>query len=275
LVTDGHPPGSAPPSAKAAAGATNWLQTFKPRPTAAARLFCFPFAGGGAQSFSQWPNQLPENVELCAVQLPGRETRMREPPIADAHALVRAMAPSLVPKMREPFVLFGHSMGAILAFELARLLETQWQLSPRLLIVSGRVAPHRRPPREPINRLPQSEFVEGLRHLNGTPPEILADQQLMAMIAPMLRADFAVHEEYNYRTDTRLQCDVLALGGLRDPEAGRTAIGDWRQMTEGAFSLRMFPGDHFFIQSAQTLLLRTLSLELRHAIERVPVLQGD
>jgi medium-chain acyl-[acyl-carrier-protein] hydrolase len=274
LVTKGNLPGPAA-GAKVAASATNWLQVFKPGAAAAARLFCFPFAGGGAQSFSQWPEQLPENVELCAVQLPGRETRLREPPIADAHALVRAMVPALAPRMREPFILFGHSMGAILAFELARLLETQWQLSPRLLIVSGRVAPHRRPPRAPINKLPQAEFVEGLRHLNGTPPEILADRELMAMITPMLRADFAVHEEYIYRKDVPLQCDVLALGGLRDPEAGRTAIGDWREMTQGAFSLRMFPGDHFFIQSAQTLFLRTLSLELRRAIEPAPVFQGD
>jgi medium-chain acyl-[acyl-carrier-protein] hydrolase len=241
---------------------THWLQTFRPREAAPLRLFCFPHAGGGAQTFRSWPDSLPEDLELCAVQLPGREVRLREKPYADVHALARALCPALAPALDKPFMLFGHSMGALIAFETARLLQEQFDLTPERLIVSARVAPQLPPPRPPINSLPQAQFIEALRRMNGTPAQILDDADMMASLAPMLRADFALHEEYQYRPEPRLHCGVVAFGGLRDPEAGRAGLDAWRAVTDGSFSLRMVPGDHFFLHSAQSLFLRMLSIEL-------------
>ncbi len=245
-----------------------WLQVHAPNANASMRLFCFPFAGGSAQAFRDWRDYLPQSIELCAVQLPGREMRQREMPMANADEIVDALLPILTPLMDRPFTLFGHSMGAIIAFELARRLQQEGKPAPECLVVSGRVAPHRPLTRAPINHLSRDEFIEGLRHLGGTPAEVLGDSELMSLIEPMLRADLAVHEDYTYRAEPRLKCDVLAFGGLRDPEAGRGDVEAWREATDGSFSLQMMPGDHFFIRSAQPLFLRALSIELRKAMAR-------
>ena len=195
---------------------------------------------------------------------------MRETPFSDVHALVRTLVPALIPHMDQPFALFGHSMGALIAYEAARLMQEEFALTPQQLIVSARVAPHCSLTRAPINKLPQAEFVEGLRQLNGTPHDVLGDESLMALIGPMLRADLAIHEEYLHQPGSRLRSDILAFGGLRDTEAGRAGLNAWREMTAGSFSLRMLPGDHFFIQSAQNVFLRMLSIELQELLLRLP-----
>jgi medium-chain acyl-[acyl-carrier-protein] hydrolase len=183
--------------------------------------------------------------------------------------MVEAMAPAIAPYLNKPFVLFGHSMGALVAFELARKLRRDHQTLPECLIVSGRVAPHVAIPRSPLNDLPQAEFVEGLKQLNGTSREVLEDEGLMSLITPMLRADLAVHENYRYTPEAPLSCDILALCGLHDTEAGREGVEAWQSYTDGRFTRRMFPGDHFFIQSAQALYLRMLSSELYQVIRKI------
>lgn len=252
------------------AGTNVWMQVFERRESASLRLFCFPFAGGGAQSFRSWLAQLPSSVELCAAQLPGREMRLRETPFSDARALVRAMLPELMTQTDKPFVLYGHSMGALIAYETARLMQEEHAVSPVRLIVSGRVAPHFALARPPINKLPQDELIAGLKQLNGTPREILEDNDLISLIGPMLRADLAMHEEYVHEPGPRLACDILAFGGLCDTEAGRAGLNAWQEMTAGPLTLRMLPGDHFFIQTAQSLFLRMLSIELNRLIGGLP-----
>jgi medium-chain acyl-[acyl-carrier-protein] hydrolase len=250
-----------------------WVQVFKPQESAIARLICFPFAGGGAQSFNKWPAHLPDGIELLAVQLPGRETRMRETPLSDVSCLLDAMLPEIQGYLDRPFILYGHSMGALIAYEFARRMQ-RLSLAPECLMVSARVAPHRRPPREPINKLPQAEFVEALRQLNGTPEEVLGNEDLMALIVPMLRADFMLNEEYVYAAEPRLDCDILAFGGLADLETERQGMDDWREVTDGEFGLRMVPGGHFFIQTAQTLFLRMLSIEIYQRTKHLRPLQS-
>jgi medium-chain acyl-[acyl-carrier-protein] hydrolase len=245
-----------------AAKANSWILQPKPNASASLRLFCFPFAGGGAQSFRTWPDALPSAVEVCPVQLPGRELRIKETPFSNVAAMLEPLAAAIRPNLDKPFAFFGHSMGAIIAFELARKLRRDHNLLPECLIVSARVAPHLPIPREPINSLPPAEFIEALKGLKGTPKEVLENKALMEIVTPLLRADLAVHEEYSYSEETRMECPILAFGGLQDTEASRQAIDAWGQHTSNNFVRRMLPGDHFFIVTAQTLFLRTLSQEL-------------
>jgi medium-chain acyl-[acyl-carrier-protein] hydrolase len=248
------------------ANANRWIVQHRPNPHCSLRLFCFPFAGGGAQTFRTWHESLPPSVEVCVVQPPGRETRMRETPFSSVFPMVEALAPAIIPFLDKPFVFFGHSMGAILAFELARQLRREKRPLPECLIVSARVAPQVPIPRAPIHNLPQAEFIAGLKALNGTPKEVLEDESLMGLITPLLKADLAVHEAYAYQAELPLACDIFAFGGLQDAEAGREAVLAWREQTARKFLVRMVPGDHFFINSAQALFLRMLSSELYQII---------
>jgi medium-chain acyl-[acyl-carrier-protein] hydrolase len=175
--------------------------------------------------------------------------------------LVEALAAAL-PLAGVPFAFFGHSMGALIAFELARELARRGRPGPLHLFVSGRRAPQVPDREEPLHRLPDPEFVVRLRELNGTPEEVLANGELMQLLLPLLRADFAVHETYEYRPGEPLAVPISALGGIADPEVRRDDLEAWRPETRGAFRLRMLPGDHFFLLSARRLVTEAVARDL-------------
>jgi medium-chain acyl-[acyl-carrier-protein] hydrolase len=237
-----------------------WLMWPRPNPAGRLRLICIPYGGGGAQIFHTWPDLLPAEVEVCAVNLPGHGRRLTEPAISELPKLVEVLSP-MVPRDR-PFALFGHSMGALLSFELARRFSQDQGCRPLHLFVSGCYAPHLPDP-HPIHALPDAEFVEELRCLNGIPKEVQQNQELMELMLPTLRADFKLTETYVYRSEPPLQCGITVYGGWTDPLAPRGLLDGWRQHTIGKFSVRMFPGDHFFVHSAQELLLGFVSSELK------------
>lgn len=195
------------------------------------------------------------------MQLPGREGRLREPPFTRIEPLIAALADHL-PFADLPFAFFGHSMGALVAFELARELARRGEPSPRHLFVSGRRGPQVPSREEPLHDLPEPRFLVRLRELNGTPEEVLAHPELMEIILPLLRADFTLHETYDYRPDASLPIGVSALGGVADPEVNRDDLEAWRGETGGPFRLRMFPGDHFFVLSARRLVLEAVARDL-------------
>jgi medium-chain acyl-[acyl-carrier-protein] hydrolase len=248
--------------------ATAWLGRFKPNPRARLRLFCFPYAGGGTLAYRGWAEQLPDWVEVCPVQLPGREHRTREPALRRIPDIVEAAAESLLPYLDKPFALFGHSMGALVSFDLARLLRGRYENAPAGLFVSGCPAPHVKRRRPPTYDLPELEFVNKLRALNGTPRELLDDPDLMCVLLPLLRADFEASETYSYVAGPPLDCPVAAFGGTADPEAERRDIREWCEHTTAAFSLKMFPGDHFFLHSARPLLLAAIAQQLQLLVAR-------
>lgn len=246
-----------------------WLVNFKPHAQAKLRLFCFPYAGGTATIFRTWQESLPATIEVCPVHLPGRGKRLRETPFTDYQSFVQAIAEGLQPYLDKPFALFGHSLGAMLSFELARLLRRLHLPQPRHLFVSGRRAPQVVNSEPPAHVLPDEQFVATLRKLNGTPAEALEHPELMQLMLPLLRADFAVCDTYTYVPEEPLAIPITAYGGLFDTGISREQVEGWRQHTTASFSLRMLPGDHFFINTSQTTLLRLLLEDLTPLLSQV------
>jgi len=178
-------------------------------------------------------------------------------------ALIEALAQPLLPLLDKPFALFGHSLGALVSFELSRHLRTSYGIRPVRLFVSAGPAPQIPHRGLPVHNLPKREFLEELRRLNGTPAELLNQQELMDIVLPSLRADFALYESYRYSNEPPLDCPISAYGGLNDPHVKRRDLEGWRDQTRVSFSIRMFPGDHFFFRTAEPSLLRVLAQELR------------
>lgn len=248
---------------------TPWLSCFRPNTDAALRLFCFSYAGGSAAIFRNWAESLPRAVEVCAVQLPGRGSRLLEPSATHLLTLVAEIAQGLEPYLDQPCAFYGHSMGALVAFELARLLHRTAQVELSHMFVSGCSSPQTISADEPTYNLPDDQFIERLRELNGTPGELLENPELMQLMLPIIRADFMALETYSYVKQPLLTCPITAIGGLEDATVSYDDIKAWSEQTTATFSARMLPGDHFFIHSAKTLLLQVLSKELHQLVARV------
>jgi medium-chain acyl-[acyl-carrier-protein] hydrolase len=238
-----------------------WITCAKPNAQACLRLFCLPYAGGGSSIFRRWPQGLPSNVEVCTLQLPGRESRLHEMPFQRLLPLAETVAEAMLPHLDDPFALFGHSMGAKIAFEVARYLRKKYELEPVHLFVSGARAPQLPSTEPPTYNLPEPEFLEKLESLNGTPKEVLEQPELLELVIPLLRADFEVVQTYEYLPGPLLSCPITAYGGLQD-EVDRDHLEGWGNHTISSFKLRMLPGDHFFLKSSEHLLLRSLASEL-------------
>jgi medium-chain acyl-[acyl-carrier-protein] hydrolase len=241
---------------------TAWLNFPKPNPKAPLRLFCLPYAGGSAMLFRTWQNLLSPEIEVCAIELPGRGVRMREPPFTRMDPLIAELAEALNPFLEKPFAIFGYSLGALIGFELARYLRQTSKIMPAHLFVAGRQAPQIPPARPPRYNLPDPEFIDELRRLNGTPQEIFEHQELTQIMLPILRADFELVETYSYQPGPPLDVSISAYGGLEDPETPRNELEAWREQTTASFRLQMFPGDHFFLNTSQPVVFESLSREL-------------
>jgi medium-chain acyl-[acyl-carrier-protein] hydrolase len=232
------------------------------------RLFCFPFAGGGASLFRSWSDRLPSAITVRPIQLPGREDRFGEPAFTCLQPLVDDVITSILTQAHLPFALFGHSMGSLIAFEVARRLRRLHARQPKCLFVSGRRAPQLPDSEPPLSGLPAADLVRELRRLNGTPAWVLECAELMEFILPTLRADFAVSETYLYRDEPPLDCPIHAFGGAGDPDAGHEDLVAWSRQTAGQFVLRIFPGDHFYFipEAGQTALFGALQQDMEEIL---------
>lgn len=242
----------------------------RPRPCAAPRLrlLCAPYAGGGASLFRSWPDRLPPDAEVLAVQLPGREKRLAEPPCTDLGYAVARIFRELLPLLDRPLALFGYSMGTRIAYELARTMRLRAGTEPLHLFVAACSAPHVPESSPPRYDLPDDAFKEALQRLGGTPPEVLENAELMDLFLPMIRADFALKEGYVHRPWPPLACPVTAYGGLGDAEAPEAAMRAWQASSRGRFRLRLFAGGHFFLHDRESELLEDISQTLAapHAV---------
>ncbi len=239
-----------------------WLAYREANPRARLRMFCFPYAGGGASAYRGWGASMPKEVEVCPVQLPGREGRLREPPFTRSTEMISAIADALTPWLDLPFVFFGHSMGAAIGYELTRELRRRGRTLPLHLFVAGRRAPQLPAREEPIHDLPEPEFIERVRELNGTPEEVLQHAELMKLLIPLLRADFAVNETYEWVEEAPFDIGISAFGGLADPDVLRDDVEAWSVHTRGRFRMRMMPGDHFFLHTQKDLILESVARDL-------------
>jgi medium-chain acyl-[acyl-carrier-protein] hydrolase len=240
-----------------------WFQRRHHRPGARMRLFCFPHAGGGVATYRVWADRLPPDIDVCAVQMPGRDARAREAPCSDLPLLVESLAAGLAPHVDLPFAFFGHSLGALVAFEVTRQLRRQGGPLPVHLIVSARRAPQLPNVDTPTYDLPEPAFVDTLvRRYNGIPPAVLAEPELLAMFLPVLRADLEMTETYRYAPEDPLDVPITVLGGLEDRLAARADLAAWKDMTRAAFSLHMMAGGHFFVHTAPDEPLRIVTRQL-------------
>ena len=242
-------------------GLKPWLGQHKLNPDATLRLLCFPYAGGSSLIYREWQKALPANIDVCAIQLPGRGHRLSEPAFTNLHELVKVAAEPLLSILDRPYAMFGHSMGAMIAFELAHLLREKHGLEPAHLFVSSRRAPHLPTERVTYN-LPEAEFVSEINQLNGTPREVLEHPELMELLLPLLRADFELIQTYKYVPKAPLHCPVTVIGGSEDDEVSDDKLTGWREHTTGEFSLRIVPGDHFFINTARPQVLELIARSL-------------
>jgi medium-chain acyl-[acyl-carrier-protein] hydrolase len=242
--------------------ADRWITRPRPLPRARLRLFCLAHAGGGASSYRGWADVLPASVEVCPVQLPGRESRISEPPFNRAEPLVEALADAVDGHLDLPFALFGHSNGALLSFELARTLRARGRPGPVHLFPSGRRAPDLPADTPPIRDLPEAEFLADLQELGGLPPQLLEHRELLELLVPLLRADVSIHETYEFREQAPLACPMTVYGGVSDAKVSRAQLEAWARHSAGPFTLRMFPGGHFYLQEHRDTTLRTLTADL-------------
>ena len=194
--------------------------------------------------------------------------RASEPPFTKLSPLIESLTHALRPFLDKPFALFGHSMGGLISFEFTRELRRRFGLQPEALFLAGRQAPPIQDRTTARYDLPEPQFIEELRRLNGTPPEILEQPELMRLLVPLLRADFEVCQTYVYESGPPLDCPMFVFSGFEDDEVSYEELESWRPHTTGTFSLRMLPGDHFFIRTSQSQLLEMISEELRQVLNK-------
>ena len=220
--------------------------------TAALRLVCFSHAGGGVAMFHRWRAALPGWLDLVPITLPGHDGRLGEAPCTDLRRLAGVLVDELKTIFIRPYALLGHSMGAWLAFELARAVRRQQTACglrpPELLVVAASRPPHARSSEPPIHLLPDDELVAEVdRRYGGIPAGVRASRELLQLLLPALRADLQMIETYDYDDERPLGTPILALGGTEDSAVSVAELGEWRRHTTGEFSLRLFPGRHFFL----------------------------
>ena len=249
-------------------------KVFNDDPSASLTLICFPHAGGHASQFKRWTVELPAGVEVRGFQMAGRGDRLREPPYTDLRTLVEDTVQDIAKSVHRPFAIFGHSLGAIVGFEVARLLRTRGLTSPVHLFVAGRRAPQLPLTDPPTYNQSDEELICALRELNGTPAEVLADRELLRVLLPSLRADFSLAQTYNYVHDFPLRCPISVFGGSDDEESLENRLDEWRVQTTAQFRRYLIEGDHFFVHTNGRPLLRLIASELRLHLDRTGLPNG-
>ncbi|WP_432035801.1 thioesterase II family protein [Streptomyces cucumeris] len=248
-----------------ASGADTWLRRYQEAPDSAIRLLCFPYAGGSASYYLPVAKALAPSVEVLAVQYPGRQDRYREPCLDDLHELADAVVAAVRERagiFDRPLALFGHSMGATLAYEVALRLEERAGVTPAALFVSGRRAPSTRRD-ETVHQRDDEGVLRELRRLNGTDGQVFQNEELLRLAMPAIRGDYHAIETYRCVPGQRVGCPVTALTGDADPRTTIDEVRAWQRHTSGAFEYQVFPGGHFYLNDQVPSVVKTVAARLR------------
>jgi len=224
-------------------------------------LYCLPYAGGSAALFRPWLNAPPAGLSIVAIQLPGRRERLHEPPTTSARAMAERLGQALLPRLDGPFALFGISMGALIAFELAHWLGRR-AVVPAHLFVASYPSPRRTLARQPVHGAPDEVVVKALRELGVTPPEILADKEMLELLLPTIRADLAVTETYAYADRGRLPVPITVFRGITDVHLPPDAADEWRWETSGGFAVATADSGHFLLPEHGEQILQRIAITL-------------
>jgi len=245
--------------------------------SARVRLICFPYAGVGASAYRLWSRELPPEVEIAAVQPPGRESRFGEPPYRRIDRLAEDVLEPLLPFLDRPFAVFGHSMGAMVATEFVAALARRGGPAPMHLFVSARRALQLPETDSPLNGLSDEEFIAEIqRRYGGIPAEVLRDRELLQLLLPGLRADIEAIEAYSMSSGLRIRCPLSVFGGTNDSRATRAQLEAWRELADREPAVRMFEGDHFYLTGQRQALIAEIARTLIAAApeKQVPVTQA-
>jgi medium-chain acyl-[acyl-carrier-protein] hydrolase len=247
-----------------------WITCPKPQNKAKLRLFCLPFAGGGASLYRPWTTALAPDIEVCPIQLPARENRYSEKPITDAYQLAETIATQIIPFTDRPYAIFGHSMGALLAYEVARVLEIQKIRPPEVLFLSAHRAPHMPRKRDLLHSLPDAQFIQSLKQYGGFPEEILNNQEFIDFVLPTMRSDMTLCDLYAFKNeDSQLHTPIEIFAGAGDPEAGPDEMKAWADYSQSGSNLKVFEGGHFFLRSHAKEVLDHISRSI-NSLSSVP-----
>jgi medium-chain acyl-[acyl-carrier-protein] hydrolase len=236
-----------------------WFSNFKPIENPRLRLICFPYAGSGPVVFHKWVNYLPQDIEVWGVRLPGRDVRYREPAFTSLSPLVSTLADEISPFMDVPFIIFGHSMGALISFELVHSWRETGGPQPVHVVLSGHRAPHRPPLNPPVHNSDKHTFLNRIKNLGGTPEKFFSMNDLVDLMMPAMRADFSVWETYEYQEKIPLELPITVFGGRNDSEATESDFVAWQDYTKSDFNLHIFDGGHFYFQDDLTPLMDVIT----------------
>lgn len=239
------------------------FKCLQPRPMASLRLLCLPYAGGGASAYRRLGTQLPGHIEAFALQLPGREERLNEPPLVAWQAMMEALIAAVVPLPRLPTAIFGHSLGAVIGLELGRWMEATQPGVLRHLFAAARPWPGREAGEDDrLQDLPDDEFVHALDRRFGSLSTSLAHPAIREAVLPILRADLRLLASHRYREGPPLPCPVTVFAGSDDPVTAAADLNEWQRETQGPFELRMLRAGHFFVESHCDDLIDELAARL-------------
>ncbi|MBO6636947.1 MAG: thioesterase [Roseitalea sp.] len=241
---------------------TAWVHKPKPNSVARSRLFCIPFAGGSASVFQNWPEGLPGQIEVCALQMPGRQSHASAAPFNRMSPLVHAMCDALRDLLDLPYAIFGNCTGSLIAYEVAVRMGALDLRPPDQLIVSCSRAAHLPDRDAPIHALPRDELRAELDRLGGTPEQVIAHPELLDLVLPVLRADFELAETYRHRERPALSVPIHALYGQDDPIVSPEEVEGWGVLTDAGFSMKALPGGHYLIDSHAEALLSAVTSAL-------------
>jgi len=249
----------------------SWIHSVSYNPNAKLRLFCFHYSGGNANIFNAWARSFPNEIEIFAIQLPGRMNLMHLKPFQQFDDLIPPLCEQLLPYLKEkPFVFFGHSLGALIGYSLSHYLLEKHHISPQILLVSACASPSVRNSGEPIHLLPEKAFMEKLHAYhdidNDEIRQLFQNREFMQFMMPILRADFSLSATYGYVKKHPLHFPIFAYGGDNDSQVSLDEIKAWNIETRNVFEYSIFPGDHFFINNQQPVFLKTLVSDLQKVL---------